>query len=450
MPLIVLNMSSAFPKYLLIALLATYSCLSLANDKIIVNATVWTGNPQQPWGETIAIKDNRILAVGGAELVKQYPKAELIDVKGKLVLPGFIDNHTHFMDGSASIVGIETQSAKSIEAFVNTIKAYSKTLEKGEWITGGIWDHEAWGGELPKSQWIDEFTQDTPLFLIRTDGHMGIANSRALQLAGINKDTVDPVGGLIVRDKDGNPSGVLKDNAMTLVLNVIPAATEERIDMTFDAGVSEALRNGVTQVHNMSDWKNIEIFERAKKDGRLKIRTYYIPYISHRHQLAARIKKQGKGDNWLRFGGVKELVDGSLGSTTAWFYEPYSDQPETNGFSLMSMADLKVSLQEAHDYGLQLAIHGIGDQANDELLNLFEEIGVKGHRARIEHAQHLSDDAIDRFKELDVLASMHQLTMGVGLKRELVKIDSMVPTLLSLYLMRGQRSVSVPIGPWHL
>ncbi len=379
-----------------------------AQDKIITNAKVWTGNEAQPWADTIVIKDDRIIAVGKAsELRDKYSKAEIIDAHNKLVLPGFIDNHTHFMDGSASLISIKTQYTKTTAEFIKTVKDYAAKTPKNEWITGGLWDHEAWGGSLPRKDWIDQDTQDNPLFLLRTDGHMAIANSLVLKLAKITKDTPDPEGGLIVRDiETGEATGVLKDNAMNLVFAIMPALSEEQATRTFDAGIQEALENGVTQIHNMGTWENIELFKKAKAEGRLKIRTYYFPYIANRHKLAKMIEKEGKGDNWLRFGGVKELVDGSLGSTTAWFYDPYTDEPDTSGYPLMKMEVLKKSLQESQAYGFQLAIHGIGDRTNDEIMKIFEEIGAKGHRARIEHAQHLTPSAIKKFKELGVVASV--------------------------------------------
>lgn len=376
------------------------------SSRMIVNAKVWTGNDQQPWADVIVINDNKIIAVGGSELASQYDAADIVDLNGKLVLPGFIDNHTHFMDGSASLLGIKTQGTQSSQEFINVVRDYAATSPDGEWIVGGLWDHEAWEGNLPEKDWIDEYTENKPLFLLRTDGHMALANSVVLELAGVTKETPDPEGGTIVRDENGEPTGVLKDNAMNFVWAVIPALSEEQADRTFDAGIQEALENGVTQVHNMSSWDNIEIFKRAKADGRLKIRAYYFPHISNRHKLAEMIERDGKGDNWLRFGGVKELADGSLGSTTAWFYEPYTDEPDTNGFPLMQMDALKQSIKEAHDYGFQLAVHGIGDQTNDEILKIFEEVGVSGHRARIEHAQHLTPAAIQKFAALGVIPSM--------------------------------------------
>jgi len=376
--------------------------------KLITNGRVWTGNPANPWASTIVIVGNRITAVGDSTAAQSVNQdtAMIIDAGGKLVLPGFIDNHTHFMDGAESLVSVKTQGADSKRAFRSRIRKFARDLPPGEWITGGLWDHEAWGGELPKRQWIDRYTKNNPVFLLRTDGHMAIANSRALELAGITQGTPDPPGGVIVRDKQGRPTGVLKDNAMNAVFDVQPPPSAQRARDIFDAGIEEGLKNGVTQIHNMSNWDNIALFEEAKLQGRLKLRTYYFPHISNRHKLAARIENQGKGDNWLRFGGVKELVDGSLGSTTAWFYEPYTDEPETSGFPLMTMESLEKSLQEAHDYGFQLAVHGIGDKANDTILDFFEALDVAARRPRIEHAQHLSSAAIERFALLNVVPSM--------------------------------------------
>lgn len=380
-------------------------------ERIIINAKVWTGNQAQPWATTIVIDDSTILAVGDDTLIHQYDSTEVIDVQGKLVLPGFIDNHVHFMDGANSLVSVDTYGSKTINEFLTRIKLFVSTASKDEWITGGLWDHEVWGGELPHKQWLDDISIDTPMFLMRTDGHMAVANSKALALAGIDKHTPDPEGGRILKDENGELTGIVKDNALWLIRDIIPLPTEQKNAATFDIGIQEALKNGVTQIHAVSEdansWRNIAIFEKALDEGRLLVRTYFFPHISMRHQLAKKIEREGKGNEWLRFGGVKALVDGSLGSTTAWFHAPYTDVPSTSGFPLVSMDEFAVSLKEAHELGLQLAIHGIGDKANDEILDLFESIHVKGARARIEHAQHLSTSAIERFAQLNVIPAMH-------------------------------------------
>lgn len=396
-------------KLILISFLFIMPFSSLADQKIITNGKVWTGNDNQKWATTVLIKENRIHAVGNENIITQNPDAEIIDVGGKLVLPGFIDNHTHFMDGANSLVSVQTINATSEEEFTNIIKEYAATMPKDEWMLGGIWDHEAWGGTLPHKNWVDDATQDNPLMLYRTDGHIAFANSRALKLAGVDKNTPDPEGGIIVRDNDGEPTGVLIDNAMYLVSKFYPAPTEEKIDNMFDVGMEEALKNGVTQVHSidMAVWDNLSIYQRAEAENRLKIRTYYVTHISKRHELAEFIKKNGKGNNFLRFGAVKVMVDGALGSGTAWFHEPFTDEPDNSGFPIWPMEELKVMLKESHDYDFQLVIHGIGDKANDEILNIVEEIGASGHRARIEHAQHLSPTSFNRFKELGVIAAVH-------------------------------------------
>lgn len=378
-------------------------------SKIITNATVWTGVEGQPWAETIIIDENKIIAVGGIELADEYNAAETIDAGGKLILPGFIDNHTHFMDGSASLLSVQTIKATSPEQFAQIITDFAATMPKDEWMMGGIWDHQAWGGTLPHKNWVDENTANNPVMLYRTDGHTIFANSKALEIAGITKDTPDPDGGVIVRDDDGEPTGILIDNAMYLVSKLYPPLTDEKIDVTFDAGIAHALENGVTQVHSidMAVWDNLPIFKRAKEEDRLKIRAYFVSHISKRHELAEMIASEGKGDNWLRYGGIKVMVDGALGSGTAWFHEPFSDEPDNSGFPIYNMDELAVMLKESHDYGHQLVIHGIGDKANDEILRIVEEIGAKNSRVRIEHAQHLSPSSFDKFAKLGVTAAAH-------------------------------------------
>lgn len=377
--------------------------------KIIINAQVWTGNGAQPWAETIVIDGNKIVAVGPRDIAQQFNATDVIDANGTLVLPGFIDNHTHFMDGSSSLLAVQTITATSPEEFSTLIADFAATMPADEWMVGGIWDHQAWGGTLPHKDWIDGATANNPLMLYRTDGHTIFANSKALELAGITKETQDPEGGVIVRDEDGEPTGVLLDNAMYLVSKILPAPTRQKIDFTFDAGVTHALENGVTQVHSidMAVWDNLPIFKRAKEEGRLKIRTYYISHITKRHELAEMIANDGNGDDWLRFGGVKVMVDGALGSGTAWLHEPFSDEPANSGFPIYPMDELTSMLKESHDHGLQLVIHGIGDKANDEILRIVDEIGAKDSRVRIEHAQHLSPDAYEKFADLGVTAAAH-------------------------------------------
>lgn len=377
---------------------------------LIKGGKVWTGDPDQPWAESVLINDNRIAEVWSGEKDVNGADIKVIDAKGRLVLPGFIDNHVHFMAGGESITTMRFNDVKTKEDFINIIANYAKSMPKGEWIIGGVWDHEVWGGELPTKEWVDAVTPDNPLYLGRTDGHMALANSLALAAAGVDKNTKDIEGGLIVRDAHGNPTGMLKDTAMTLVNEKIPPRSEQRLDQILQAATQHALKNGVTQVHNMSigEWDNFKIFTEAREQERLKIRIALYGRYDEREALAEKLNEQGgRRDDWLWYTGVKLMADGSLGSGTAWFYNPYEDDPSQNGFPIVTMKELHTMMKNVNDLGLQLAVHGIGDQANDKVLDIFDELKIEKIRPRIEHAQHLTKSAYDRFKRLNVLASVH-------------------------------------------
>jgi predicted amidohydrolase YtcJ len=288
---------------------------------------------------------------------------------------------------------------------------FTRGLNPGDWVTGGDWDHEMWGGELPHRSWIDAGTLLNPVLISRLDGHMALANSVALELAGITSSTPVPPGGEIVLDPEtGEPTGILKDEAMSLVSRVIPPATEEAMDRALDDAIEHALSRGVTQTHHMGTWDDLETFRRARADDRLKMRVYSVVPISTWERLRDFTAENGRGDDILWWGGLKGFVDGSLGSTTAWFYEPYSDDPSTSGLLLTDTASLRRWAMAGDEAGLQLIIHAIGDQANDWLLDLYQaaidEHGPGDRRFRIEHAQHLSPDAFPRFEEMGVIPAM--------------------------------------------
>jgi predicted amidohydrolase YtcJ len=255
-------------------------------------------------------------------------------------------------------------------------------------------------------------TGDTPVFVQRLDGHMGLANSAALKRAGIDAATPDPPGGTIVRDARGLPTGLLKDAAMDAVFRVIPPPDDARADAALQSGFAEALAHGVTQIHDMSDgdWRTLDAFRRARAAHALPIRVYAFVPIADWARLADFIRANGRGDDWLRWGGVKGFVDGSLGSTTAWFHAPYADAPQTSGLTMGDPAVLARLIREADRAGLQVAVHAIGDRANDWLLDTYQRVaaedGPRDRRFRIEHAQHLAPTAIARFGRLGVIPSM--------------------------------------------
>jgi hypothetical protein len=390
---------------------------SQSADLALTGGKVWTGNKAQPWAEAIASQGERIIAVGSNDEIGKLinSKTRVIDLQGRLALPGFIDDHTHFIDGGSHLLSVELRDAATQEEFARRIKDHAAKLPAARWITGGDWDHELWpGGPLPTKELIDRHTMNNPVFVTRLDGHMGLANSVALKLAGINRETKDPPGGAIVRDaRTGEPTGVLKDNAMSLVYRVIPDATDAEYDEALQAALKEAARVGVTSIHDITPWRDYEVYKRWRKENRLTVRVYARTPMSQWQRQAEEVKREGAGDNWLRLGGLKAFMDGSLGSTTALFFEPFTDAPQTAGLMVddnIPEGKLKENIKAADKAGLQCSIHAIGDRANNILLDYFEEAarenGPRDRRFRIEHAQHLTQSDISRFARLGVIASM--------------------------------------------
>lgn len=386
-------------------------------DTVYRNGNIWTGVEEAPRAEAMAVAGETISYVGAegglADIIG--PGTKIVDLEGAFVVPGFIDNHTHFLFGGFGLASVQLRDASTPEEFARRIGEFAAGKDQGAWILNGDWDHEIWGGALPRADWIDAVTPDNPVFVMRLDGHMGLANSKAMTLAGVTADTPTPRGGEIVRDGDGAPTGVFKDTAMKLIEAAIPPSTEEEYDAAFKAAANRALSRGVTQIHDMglieAEWTAVETYQRQKQNGVLPLRIYVFAALPEWERLAAHIEENGHGDDWLRWGGVKGFVDGSLGSTTAWFYEPYDDAPETSGFPLGDLDDVQANIIAADAAGLHVAVHAIGDRANDWLLDSFEKTvqenggAIRDRRFRIEHAQHLSKTAIARFGELGVIPS---------------------------------------------
>ncbi|PHZ86384.1 amidohydrolase [Paremcibacter congregatus] len=388
-------------------------------DKIYINAEIWTGEEKQPVVNALAVRGSRILALGSYIEMKKYiqPSTKIIDLKSAFMVPGFIDSHVHFLAGGTDFASVKLRSATSPREFVRRMTDHVKSIPKGRWVLGGNWDHTGWGGELPHKDWIDEVTLDNPVFVRRLDGHMVLANSLALKLAGITRDTVAPKGGVIVRDKNGDPTGVLKDQAINLVANIIPTFQPKEMDEAFQAASELALKNGITQIHDMgmdegqdAVWNSLNVYLRAQKKHNLKLRIYSFIPLNYWKQLDKFVQKNGYGNEWLRWGGLKGFLDGSLGSATAWFKEPYLGNTENSGFPVISTKKLHDMILGADAAKLHVAVHAIGDQANDTLLDIFESVenknGRRDRRFRVEHSQHLSQEAFSRFQALNVVPSM--------------------------------------------
>ena len=339
-----------------------------AADLIIVNANIHTMDRSHPAAAAIAIHGNRIIAVGSNDEIKKLAGADtkVIDAKRRLVLPGFNDAHVHFMSGGFQLSSVDLRDANTPQEFAERIRDFAARLPKGRWITGGDWDHERWpDAKLPTKELIDRYTPDTPVFVNRLDGHMALANSLALKLAGVTRETKDPPGGVIVRDsKTGEPTGILKDAAQSFVWKVIPAPSFEEKLAAARAATNHAASLGVTSVQDMSAGADVSVYQVLLDRGELKNRIYAVWPLPRWERLAQTGVRAHFGSAMLRTGGLKGFADGSLGSTTALFFQPYNDAPNTNGIPSDEMFPEGAMLERvrgADQAGLQVIIHAIDD-----------------------------------------------------------------------------------------
>jgi predicted amidohydrolase YtcJ len=384
---------------------------------IITNAKVWTVDKTHPTAEAVAVLGDRIVAVGSKAEVDTWrgPHTTVIDAGGKRLLPGFNDSHVHFVSGGLQLDSLQLNDVTSAAEFARRLGERVKTTPKGEWITGGDWDETKWTpAELPTKELIDPVSADTPVFLSRYDGHMALANSVVLRLAGITAKTPDPPGGTVVRDAQGNPTGALKDAAMDYVYKVIPPLSHERIVKAVRRALAHAASLGVTSVQNMNpDYADVAAYAELRERGELTTRIYAAPLIT---QVDDQVKigiRHAFGDSYLRIGALKGFADGSLGSRTAYFFGGFDDQPTNHGLLSDEMQPLSLMrdrMMKADAAGLQVCTHAIGDQAISIILDLYTDVvrahGEADRRFRIEHAQHMAAKDFDRFARLHVIASM--------------------------------------------
>ncbi len=424
---------------------------------IVKNARVWTGSEEKPWAEAIAVAGSRILAVGSSEKISPLaaPATEVIDGQGKMVVPGFIDCHVHFLEGGFRLASVQLRDAATPEEFIRRIKAYAAQVGPGVWITGGDWDHALWGGELPSCHWIDSVSTKNPVWVSRLDGHMALANSLAMRAAGIGPGTTDVEGGTIVRDPHGRPTGIFKDNAMALIDRVVPEPDREQRERALQAAMDYVASQGVTTVHHMGSWDDLELFAASHAAGKLTTRIYAAVPLATAHLLASRLRSQGQGDDWLRIGMLKGFVDGSLGSHTAAFFEPFTDAPSDSGLLVNSPEDLYRWIRQADSAGLQVAVHAIGDRANAILLDIYERVaaehGPRDRRFRIEHAQHLRPADIPRFAQLGVIASMQPYhAIDDGRWAEKVIGPERIKTTYAFRLLLDHKALVVFGSDWYV
>jgi predicted amidohydrolase YtcJ len=362
----------------------------------------------------VAIEGNRIAAAGTNDgILAAAPRGtKRIDLDGRLAVPGFIDNHVHFIDGGFQLSRVQLRDAASPEELARRIGEFAKKIGTDRWILGGGWDEQLWKPyALPDRQMIDAVTPDNPVFVSRLDTHMALANSVALKLAGVTRASSDPAGGTIVRDANGEPTGLLKDAATNAVNAVIPAPSIDERVAALRAALAEAARFGVTAFCDMSSghdaFEDLRAYQQLDRGHRLGARVYLFTPISRYERLVQAGIERSFGSDGLRIGGLKGFADGSLGSSTAWFFEPFSNEPASRGLPMEPMTNgtMQRWIGDADAHNLQIAIHAIGDRANDRVLEIYESL-PRDRRFRIEHAQHLTPDLIKRFASNGVIASM--------------------------------------------
>jgi predicted amidohydrolase YtcJ len=385
-------------------------------DLIVLSARIWTGDPARPEAQALAVRAGRIHAVGSNDDVSKLkgPTTVVLDAGGKRVVPGFIDCHTHMTTGGLNLLALDLRRTKDEADFTRQVAAHAKGKPPGAWLTDGAWDHAHWTPPRhPTRALLDPATGDHPTCLSRQDGHMMVCNSLALKLAGITRATPDPPGGVIVRDAAGEPTGILKDSAMDLVMSKRPPRTPAELADALRAAMKEAARLGVTSVQDLQgDPGAFNAWEKLRDARELTVRVNFRPPLAEWEKARDR-RAAIKNDEWLRIGGVKGYSDGALGAATALLFEPFTDDPKNTGVwaaEAIPLAPFEERVAGADRAGLQVEIHAIGDRANAEILDLFERVakrnGPKDRRFRIEHAQHLRPAEIPRFAAQGVIPSM--------------------------------------------
>ena len=380
-------------------------------DLALMGGVVWTGDGKAPRTDAIGIAGDRIVAVGNdAVRAAISRRTRVVELGGAFAMPAFIDNHTHFLKGALAEAQPELLGATNRAELAERIGRAARA-NPGQWITGRSWDEQRMGGELPTRQWIDAVTPDTPVAVPRTDLHMFLVNSVALRLAGVDRNMSDPEGGVIVRDANGEPTGILKDNAKLLVQRVIPRPSPAQEESAIRSAIALGHSHGIAQVHvPETDWNAHNALRRSAVARESGMRFYSFVPLADWRQIAAIVEQEGRGDEWVRWGAVKGLADGSLGSRTAVFREPYTDDASTSGVRVMALDELRRNVLDADQAGLQVTVHAIGDLANDDVLDVFQAVaatnGQRDRRLRIEHAQHLRPTSIPRFARQGVIASV--------------------------------------------
>jgi predicted amidohydrolase YtcJ len=398
-------------------------------DAIFVHGNIYTGVASTGSGsiqreEAIAVRGDRILAVGKTDDIAKLkgPQTQVIDLGGRFVMPGFNDAHLHLADAGLKKLNVDLTGVKNLDEFRARIQAKVKTAKPDEWILGGGWDETMWRGQALPNRWdLDEISEGHPVFLDRVDWHLAVANTRALQLANITSASHDPEGGTIDRDGNGQPTGILRDTAQKAVYAVLPPPTRERLRQGLELALADLSQHGITSAQDYSpDWRNFQIYEELEKEGKLPVRiSEWLPFDETIPELQKKRDSHTRTDLMLHTGMLKGFMDGSLGGHTAALLEPYADEPNNSGLPRYEAVKLNEMARERVLAGFQLGFHAIGDKGVQLALDAYAGAeqaardqkvkapdGSEDFRLRIEHAQITTPAQIERFKSLDVIASM--------------------------------------------
>lgn len=380
-------------------------------DLLLVNGRILTMAGQV--ARALAAKGDRVLAVGEDQQLAPLrgPKTRLVDLRGRLALPGFTDCHVHLRALGRALSEVRLDGARFLADALRQVKARARRSGAGRWITGGGFDKNRWGDAFPTRHDLDGVAPEHPVALHSRDGHSLWVNSLALRKCGITRKTEAPCGGVILRDAAGEPTGILQERAAGLIYDSPEfEARGGREDLV--AGLRALLRRGVTSAHAMEESGSFDGLQRLEEAGRLPVRVTIYRHVGALDSLIESGVRSGLGDEWLRIGGIKLLVDGSLGSQTAWMFEPYEQTDSFCGVPVLFGDELREVVRRASEAGLACAIHAIGDRANAEALDALEAAGRPCQLSppalchRVEHAQLLRPRDIPRFARLGVVASM--------------------------------------------
>ncbi len=401
---------------------ASAQTVSQPADVIITNARIYTVNPQQKWSEAIAIRGGKVVAVGDKAKIETYrgSATKVIDAGGRLVLPGFTDCHIHFMDGSLGLTRVDLNEAGSVAEIQKRVKAYADVHPTETWIQGMGWTYPTFAPTgLPDKKVLDEVVPDRPVYLVAFDGHSSWANSKALAMAGIDRNTPDPPNGKIVRDENGEATGALKEAAGDLVGSKTPQPTRaERLD-ALRKGIHEANKVGLVRVHSAGqDFEYLDLYNELRKNGELTLRFYVAyfldpPGLTPQSTAAIEQARRDYKDEWISGGAVKTMLDGVVEAHTAAMLAPYSDDPSQSGKLFWDPDKYKTTIADLDARGFQIFTHAIGDKAVRLALDSYENAAAVNHtkdaRPRIEHIETITAQDIDRFGKLGVIASMQPL-----------------------------------------